>query len=103
MGGKVYDDPDCKEELKLRFGEYLLFTYRYTLGEGAVPNQNNSGKISGKVKHLISDMGWGCMIRCGQMMIGNAIMWVHKDKMNAIPNKKKGTFSISPETQETID
>jgi hypothetical protein len=74
MGGKVYDDPDCKEELKLRFGEYLLFTYRYTLGEGAVPNQNNSGKISGKVKHLISDMGWGCMIRCGQMMIGNAIM-----------------------------
>lgn len=49
----------------------LWFTYR----KGFVPI-GDSG--------ITSDRGWGCMLRCGQMVLSQALLFLHLGKLNFI-------------------
>lgn len=70
MGGHIFNNSKCKEEIENIFKNIILFTYRKDF---SIPLKSIDKK-TGKVKNLESDFGWGCMIRCGQMMLANALL-----------------------------
>lgn len=49
----------------------LWFTYR----KGFVQIGNTN---------FTSDRGWGCMLRCGQMVIGQALIFLHLGKLSRL-------------------
>jgi len=53
--------PTSLDEFKSDFKSRIWFTYRKDL-----PSLPNS--------RLRSDVGWGCMLRCGQMMLAQAMV-----------------------------
>lgn len=74
IGGICFGNNRCREEVETIFKNIILFTYRKDFLE-PLPSVS---KKTGKPRQLKSDFGWGCMIRCGQMMLANAIMSYHR-------------------------
>ncbi|XP_054282504.1 cysteine protease ATG4B-like [Macrosteles quadrilineatus] len=62
--GKQYNAINDLEEIRRDIHSRLWFSYR----KGFV-QIGDSG--------LTSDKGWGCMLRCGQMLIGQALLFLH--------------------------
>lgn len=62
--GKLFQAEDDLEKLKEDIASKLWFTYRRNF-----PMIGDSG--------LTSDTGWGCMLRCGQMMLAQALVVYH--------------------------
>lgn len=58
-------DKRLKEELKKRVSETIWFSYREEF-PAIMPETFHK-------KRLTCDRGWGCMIRCGQMMLAEGI------------------------------
>ena len=57
------------DEIRKEIRSKLWFTYR----KGFVP-------IGGFGSNITSDKGWGCMLRCGQMVLGQALISLHLGK-----------------------
>ncbi|XP_025079025.1 cysteine protease ATG4B-like [Pomacea canaliculata] len=62
--GKMFSTLHDMEELKEDIRSRLWFTYRKNF-----PSIGSSGQVS--------DTGWGCMLRCGQMMLAQALLLRH--------------------------
>nr|AQK38494.1 autophagy-related protein [Dugesia japonica] len=63
--GEVYSGLYDRDEIRSDIISKLWFTYR----RGFKPIGTPSG--------FVSDTGWGCMHRCGQMMIAHALIMIH--------------------------
>lgn len=63
--GKKYDAYSDIVNIRLDITSKLWFTYRRNF----VPIGGDYG--------LSSDRGWGCMLRCGQMVLGQALLFLH--------------------------
>jgi hypothetical protein len=61
---------DKKEKLLYNYNELIYFCYRSNIFP--IQNKNNV--------YLFRDSGWGCMIRCGQMIMSRAIYKYLKSK-----------------------
>merc|ERR550532_50608 len=78
--GKFHNgsSPDGRRDLKKDILSRLLMTYR-----------KGFAAIGGT--ELTSDRGWGCMLRCGQMMLAQALLclWVGRDWLWQNSNKEQ--------------
>lgn len=63
--GKKYNALDDLEKIRQDITSKLWFTYR----KNFVPIGGDNG--------YVSDKGWGCMLRCGQMVLGQALLFSH--------------------------
>ncbi|XP_012275212.1 cysteine protease ATG4B isoform X2 [Orussus abietinus] len=66
--GKKYDAIKELDQIRRDVRTMLWFTYR----KGFVP-------IGGLGSAFTSDKGWGCMLRCGQMVLAQALLRLHLD------------------------
>ncbi|KAI4488764.1 hypothetical protein M0802_011274 [Mischocyttarus mexicanus] len=64
--GKKYHAIIELEEIRKDILSKLWFTYR----RGFIP-------IGGYFSPFTTDKGWGCMLRCGQMVLGQALVFLH--------------------------
>ncbi|XP_012262653.2 cysteine protease ATG4B [Athalia rosae] len=64
--GKRYNAIKELDAIRRDIKSKLWFTYR----KGFVP-------IGGSSSNFTSDKGWGCMLRCGQMVLGQALVCLH--------------------------
>ncbi|XP_043497461.1 cysteine protease ATG4B isoform X1 [Polistes fuscatus] len=64
--GKKYHAKTELEEIRKDILSKLWFTYR----RGFIP-------IGGFSSSFTTDRGWGCMLRCGQMVLGQALIFLH--------------------------
>ncbi|XP_015522371.1 cysteine protease ATG4B isoform X1 [Neodiprion virginianus] len=64
--GKKYNAIKELDAIRRDIKSKLWFTYR----KGFVP-------IGGSSSSFTSDKGWGCMLRCGQMVLGQALVCLH--------------------------
>ncbi|XP_034196057.1 autophagy-related 4a isoform X1 [Osmia lignaria lignaria] len=64
--GKKYSAIKELDAIRRDIRSKLWFTYR----KGFVP-------IGGYTSTFTSDKGWGCMLRCGQMVLGHALIILH--------------------------
>ncbi|XP_046736771.1 cysteine protease ATG4B [Diprion similis] len=64
--GKKYNAIKELDAIRRDIKSKLWFTYR----KGFVP-------IGGSSSSFTSDKGWGCMLRCGQMVLGQALVSLH--------------------------
>ncbi|XP_046402193.1 cysteine protease ATG4B [Ischnura elegans] len=62
--GKKYSSIHNLDEIRKDIQSRLWFTYR----KGFIPIGDTG---------LTSDKGWGCMLRCGQMVLGQALIHLH--------------------------
>jgi len=90
MWNHVFTDPTWKDGISEVFRNIILFTYRKDFAEPL----DSISKKSGRPKKLNSDFGWGCMIRCGQMMLANAILLHWK---RTLFNKSRKVITSSQE------
>ena len=65
---KQYNTPFAESQFQHDFETLVWFSYRKRFAPLlATPKP-------GKTKRFTSDVGWGCMLRCGQMLLARALM-----------------------------
>ncbi|XP_043271670.1 cysteine protease ATG4B isoform X1 [Venturia canescens] len=80
--GRKYNALKELETIRRDITSKLWFTYR----KGFVP-------IGGVGSTFTSDKGWGCMLRCGQMVLGQALVFLHLGRdWQWIPETKDSTY-----------
>ncbi|KAG7199641.1 hypothetical protein KM043_014235 [Ampulex compressa] len=80
--GKQYNAIKELDAIRREIRSKLWFTYR----KGFVP-------IGGCNSTFTSDKGWGCMLRCGQMVLGQALIALHLGKdWQWLPETKNNTY-----------
>jgi hypothetical protein len=70
MCGHYFNLPKCNINVENVFKNIILFTYRKAFSSPL----ETINRSNGKPLNLSTDLGWGCMIRCGQMMVANALL-----------------------------
>ena len=72
--GKFHAESANKMLLWTHFRSLIWMTYR----TGFSPISSNGKSVSGgRSAEYTSDIGWGCMIRSGQTMLAQALVFVH--------------------------
>ncbi|XP_017797171.1 PREDICTED: cysteine protease ATG4B [Habropoda laboriosa] len=80
--GKQYNAIKELDAIRRDIRSKLWFTYR----KGFVP-------IGGYNSTFTTDKGWGCMLRCGQMVLGQALIILHLGRdWQWIPETKNSTY-----------
>ncbi|XP_025161973.1 cysteine protease ATG4B isoform X4 [Harpegnathos saltator] len=80
--GRVYNAIKELDIIRRDIRSILWFTYR----KGFVP-------IGGCNSTFTSDKGWGCMLRCGQMVLARALITLHLGKdWQWMPESKNSTY-----------
>ncbi|XP_014487949.1 PREDICTED: cysteine protease ATG4B [Dinoponera quadriceps] len=80
--GRKYNTLKELDAIRRDIRSKLWFTYR----KGFVP-------IGGCSSTFTSDKGWGCMLRCGQMVLGQALITLHLGKdWQWVPESKNSTY-----------
>ncbi|KAL7294618.1 hypothetical protein TKK_0011923 [Trichogramma kaykai] len=80
--GTKYNSKKDIDEIRNDIKSRLWFTYR----KGFVP-------IGGFGSSFTSDKGWGCMLRCGQMVLGQALVSLHLGRSwRWTPETKNSTY-----------
>ncbi|XP_029165782.1 cysteine protease ATG4B isoform X1 [Nylanderia fulva] len=80
--GKKYNALKELEVIRRDIRSKLWFTYR----KGFIP-------IGGCSSTFTSDKGWGCMLRCGQMVLAQALITLHLGKdWQWMPETKNSTY-----------
>lgn len=81
--GSRYDDPGSQlEDIRSDVQSRLWFTYRRCFTPVGSPQ-------------LTSDKGWGCMLRCGQMILAETLLQLHKGRSWRWSSESRWEFFIN--------